>query len=119
MNGFDFDGLLLFRIVVMVAAAIMVALALSVLHVYYLVWSRQKRPSQMGLLPFHVWAISLSHLLAFLYMTYEILQYAKSGEPLTWRGPLVLTSSLLGIAALGSVLRFELKRKRALSKKVS
>ncbi len=92
---------------------VMFGLTLAVLHAYYQVWTKAKK-SATGILPFHVWTIAASHSLAISFMTADVFILLTHDAPYTWRAPVFLLSSVLGLSSLISVLRFELQRKKKL-----
>ncbi len=113
MMGAHFDGLILLRILVLVLAVTQIGLTWAVWHAHFQAW-KKNRGSHRGLLPYHVWVISTSHLIGMGYMTLDVLDRVARGLSLTWHGPALLVSSMLGVTALVIVLRYEVKRKTAL-----
>ncbi len=97
------------RVSAIVGGVLLAVLAAVVVGMYLWVWARSEA-GHKGLLPGHVWAVATSYL---LYVTAGVVElWTSLDQQPSWRTPVYLTATLIGLLALTQLLAYEVGRVR-------
>lgn len=96
------DYVTLVRMVVTAISAFLIGCTLIVAVTY----SRGWRPGRAGLLPAHVFVVSISYAMLLTYATIDVGSRVDEGLGLTWRIPLIFPAQILGLLAMWKIWGF-------------
>lgn len=105
------DWLLFARLLLTSMSAFLVGTTLVISVTYFNAWRRRGVTTWRGLLPLHVFAVTLSYDLLLIYATIEITFRLADESPASWRLPLLAVAYVLGLVAMHTIFKFRQKHR--------
>ena len=110
------DWVLVLRLAIGAGSSFLLGMIIVVNVTYYKYWRQNRHAGWKGLLPFHVFAVSLSYGLLLAYATIAVVQVTVRGTPIVWwRVGTLIPAILLGLVAMYII--FQLRREERLRTK--
>lgn len=93
------------RVLPFLAGTLIIGMSLTVGVVYWRAW---RATGRAGIVPYHVWLISLSYCLLVVASLLDMVE--RFGTPLTWRVPVWAVAYTTGLLAVWVILDYQRRR---------